>query len=142
MRLFISALDFEERTSRAQFLGKMFIKSVLLATCLVVIVFANDVPLNKGNVASHLSRIQRSPQQPNVGEFPNFVPPSFDNSQIVSQQTDRNKNGYAQTTIYRGENGYGASSVSVSKSGATSAAMSFRFLLILAILPIINILRK
>ncbi|XP_049546521.1 uncharacterized protein LOC125957700 [Anopheles darlingi] len=64
------------------------------------------------------SRVARSPQQQQG--FPNFPPPQFPfgNPEIVSQDTQRDKNGFAQTTIYKYPNGMGSSSVSTSYSGS------------------------
>ncbi|XP_058463475.1 uncharacterized protein LOC131437863 [Malaya genurostris] len=115
----------------------MTIQGLLLVTAFCVGALANDVPLNKGNVASELSRVRRNPQQIQMPGFPNFAPPGFDSSHVVSQDTDRNKNGFVQTTIYKSENGYGSSSVSVSRSGATMMGTSFSYMLtVLALLPL------
>ncbi|XP_053676574.1 uncharacterized protein LOC128726772 isoform X2 [Anopheles nili] len=72
--------------------------------------------LNRGS----LVRVVRSPQQPHG--FPNFPPPQFPfaNPEIVSQDTQRDKNGFAQTTIYKYPNGMGSSSVSTSYSGSST----------------------
>ncbi|XP_035785515.1 uncharacterized protein LOC118463192 [Anopheles albimanus] len=66
-----------------------------------------------------VSRVARSPQQPQG--FPNFPPPQFPfgNPEIVSQDTQSDKNGFAQTTIYKYPNGMGSSSVSTSYSGSS-----------------------
>ncbi|EDS40052.1 conserved hypothetical protein [Culex quinquefasciatus] len=111
----------------------MMIKGLFLVAAAVFVgVFANEAQLNKGNVALELSaRLPRSAQQTNLPGFPNFVPPGFDNSNIVSQHTDSNKNGFAQTTIYKSDNGMGSSSVSVAKSGSTTVQLSFSCLIVL-----------
>ncbi|XP_001660297.2 uncharacterized protein LOC5572227 [Aedes aegypti] len=97
----------------------MMIKSLLFVTFLAAI-SAGNVDVNRGNVALEtVHRAVRSPQQNNFQGFPNFAPPGFDASHIVSQNTDVSKDGYAQTTIYKSENGMGSSSTSFSKSGAT-----------------------
>uniref|UniRef100_A0A182RDW6 Uncharacterized protein n=1 Tax=Anopheles funestus TaxID=62324 RepID=A0A182RDW6_ANOFN len=44
---------------------------------------------------------------------------SLGNPEIVSQDTQRDKNGFAQTTIYKYPNGMGSSSVSTSYSGSS-----------------------
>ncbi|XP_058124202.1 uncharacterized protein LOC131265879 [Anopheles coustani] len=75
---------------------------------------------NRGN----LVRVARNPQQQ---PFPNFPQLPFGNPEIVSQDTQNNKNGFTQTTIYKFPNGMGASSVSTSHSGSskmTGAAWS------------------
>ncbi|XP_050093178.1 uncharacterized protein LOC126576107 isoform X2 [Anopheles aquasalis] len=76
-----------------------------------------DIYVDRGH--EQLSRVARSPQQPQ--SFPNFPPPQFPfgNPEIVSQDTQRDKNGFAQTTIYKYPNGMGSSSVSTSYSGSS-----------------------
>ncbi|XP_058833076.1 uncharacterized protein LOC131690979 [Topomyia yanbarensis] len=119
------------------------IQGLLLLAAISVGVLANEVPLNKGNVAAELSRVRRNPQQNNMPGFPNFAPPGFDSSHIVSQDTDRNKNSFAQSTIYKSENGYGSSSISVSRSGTTSIKASFIscLLVVFSLLPVTHLFR-
>uniref|UniRef100_A0A0E4G8B7 Uncharacterized protein n=1 Tax=Anopheles gambiae TaxID=7165 RepID=A0A0E4G8B7_ANOGA len=97
--------------------------SLLLVSVLAVIALTSaaaidDLQPSEINRGS-LVRIARSPQQPQG--FPNFPPPQFPfgNPEIVSQDTQQNKNGYAQTTIYKFPNGMGSSSVSTSHSGSS-----------------------
>uniref|UniRef100_A0A182WLQ6 Transmembrane protein n=1 Tax=Anopheles minimus TaxID=112268 RepID=A0A182WLQ6_9DIPT len=94
--------------------------SLLLVSVSMVIALtsaADDLPsdINRGS----LVRVARNPQQPQG--FPNFPPPQFPfaNPEIVSQDTQRDKNGFAQTTIYKYPNGMGSSSVSTSYSGSS-----------------------
>ncbi|XP_050075906.1 uncharacterized protein LOC126563317 [Anopheles maculipalpis] len=94
--------------------------SLLLASVSMVVALSNaadELPsnINRGS----LVRAARSPQQPQG--FPNFPPPQFPfaNPEIVSQDTQRDKNGFAQTTIYKYPNGMGSSSVSTSYSGSS-----------------------
>ncbi|XP_049290859.1 uncharacterized protein LOC125767928 [Anopheles funestus] len=96
-------------------------KCALLPVCVSLIIAltsaADDLPsdINRGS----LVRVARNPQQPQG--FPNFPPPQFPfgNPEIVSQDTQRDKNGFAQTTIYKYPNGMGSSSVSTSYSGSS-----------------------
>ncbi|XP_055537387.1 uncharacterized protein LOC129725492 [Wyeomyia smithii] len=106
-----------------------------------VIAVADESPLNKGNVATELLRVHRTPQEYGMPTFPNFAPPGFDSSHIVSQNTDNNKNSFAQSTIYKSENGYGSSSISIAKSGGSAMNMSITSLLVLSIVSIISVFR-
>ncbi|XP_065075312.1 uncharacterized protein LOC135699052 [Ochlerotatus camptorhynchus] len=122
--MFISSSEFEAITTYNSIANKMMLKSLLLVTVFGV-VLAENVQLNQGNVAIEVvRRVARSPQQTNFPGFSNIAPPGFDVSQIVSQNTDVSKNGYAQSTIYKSENGMGSSSTSFSSSQPRSGAAS------------------
>uniref|UniRef100_A0AAG5D6E6 Secreted protein n=1 Tax=Anopheles atroparvus TaxID=41427 RepID=A0AAG5D6E6_ANOAO len=93
--------------------------------------------VNRGNLA----RVARSPQQQQG--FPNFPPPQFPfgNPEIVSQDTQGDKNNFAQTTIYKYPNGVGSSSVSTSRSGSskmTRVSWSMAAVIALVVLKLFN----
>ncbi|XP_062550727.1 uncharacterized protein LOC134215588 [Armigeres subalbatus] len=118
------------------------IKNLLL---LMVFVYMSvvDAELNRGNAALvAVHRAVRSPQQNNFPSFPNMPPPGFDASHIVSQNTDVNKNGFAQTTIYKSENGMGSSSTSYSQSGASLVKLLPTCTTIAFIILAINFIRN
>ncbi|XP_055611542.1 uncharacterized protein LOC129758118 [Uranotaenia lowii] len=117
------------------------IRKIVLLTVLVVGVLAENIPLNRGNVASELVRDRRSPQDQIFPNFPNMPAlPGFDQSNVVSQHTDSNKNGFAQTTIYKSNNGGGSSSVSFSKSGGTGSTLNLSAAII-AVFAVIRAMR-
>uniref|UniRef100_A0A182LRW2 Uncharacterized protein n=1 Tax=Anopheles culicifacies TaxID=139723 RepID=A0A182LRW2_9DIPT len=94
--------------------------SLLLASVSMVIALTGYGDDRSGDInRGSLMRMARSPQQPQG--FPNFPPVQFPfgNPEIVSQDTQRYKNGFAQTTIYQYPNGKGSSSVSTSYSGSS-----------------------
>ncbi|KXJ71377.1 hypothetical protein RP20_CCG020693 [Aedes albopictus] len=112
----------------------MMIKSLFLVIFFAVI-SAENVEVNRGNVALMTGhRSARSPQQNNFQGFPNFAPPGFDASHIVSQNTDVGKNGFAQTTIYQSENGMGSSSTSFSRSGTTRAVSNYMTIILFLVI--------
>ncbi|XP_053666043.1 uncharacterized protein LOC128715185 [Anopheles marshallii] len=100
----------------ASFLVKCSLLLVSVSMVIALTSAADDLPTNVNR--GSLVRVARNPQQPQG--FPNFPPPQFPfgNPEIVSQDTQRDKNGFAQTTIYKYPNGMGSSSVSTSYSGS------------------------
>ncbi|XP_052861453.1 uncharacterized protein LOC128268413 [Anopheles cruzii] len=80
-------------------------------------------------------RVVRSPQQQQPHGLANFPPPQFPfaNPEIVSQDTQRDRNGFAQTTIYKYPNGMGSSAVSTSYSGTAQITGSLPAVLLGAV---------